>query len=106
MLIQLFSIIICDRFDHSGDTFQPSDDRGRNQVTRLLRDFGEKGITRLSLDETDHGLLVVGANDGVALPMPNLATFFDTRRPFRNRPAMRDLPTSVSAATQLLRRFF
>ena len=98
MLSKLFPIIISDRFDQGGDTFQPSDDRRRNQITRLLRDFDENSVTRLPLDEADDGLLVVGADNGVALPMPNLPTFVDIHRPFRDRPAIDDLPTSVSSA--------
>ena len=72
MLSKLFPIIISDRFDQGGDTFQPSDDRRGNQITRLLRDFGENRVTRLPLDEADDGLLVVGADNGVALPAHQL----------------------------------
>jgi hypothetical protein len=68
MLSKLFAIIIGDRFDQGGDTFQPSDDRRRNQITRLLRDFGENSVTRLPLDEAGDGLLVVGADNGVVIP--------------------------------------
>ena len=99
MLSKFFPIIIGDGFDQGGDTFQPSDDRRRHKITRLLRNFGENSVTRLPLDEADNGLFVVGANDRVTLPMSYLAAFIDTRRTFRNGPAIRDLPTSVSPAT-------
>ena len=86
MLSKLFSILIGDRFDQSGDTFQPSDDRRTNYVSRLLRDFGENSVTRLSLDETNDGLFVIGANDGVAKNATAGATVAPTAAPApRNR---------------------
>ena len=50
-------------------------------------------------------MLVVGADNGIALPMPNLKAFFDIRRPFGNRPAIYDLPTPVSPAAILFAPF-
>ena len=96
MIRKPLTIAISDRFDQQGDTLQSLDDRRAYQVTRLLRDFGKNSVTRLSLDETGNGLLMVGADNDGALRVPELTTFFDIRRAFENRPGPNDLPTPVS----------
>jgi hypothetical protein len=44
-------------------------------------------------------LFVVSADNGVALPTPDLPTLVDIHRPLRNRPTIDILATSVLSAT-------
>ena len=106
MLSKLFPIIISDRFDQGGDTFQPSDDRRRNQITRLLRDFDENSVTRLPLDEADDGLLVVGAEmvSPSQCPTCRRLSIYNARSEIGLRSTI--CPRMSRPPPYLLRRFF
>ena len=46
------------------------------------------------------------ANDGVALPMPDMGSLFNRRGPFKNRAPMQDLTAAIMATGIALTALF
>ena len=70
-------------------------------------DLGQNGVARLTLNEAHNGVLVAGAHQRIAFPMPDLEACLNIGRPLRNSSSTNDLTTSfppapIALATLLL----
>ena len=106
MSCKLLTIIEGNRLDPRGDRFKPLDDGSAHLFRRFSLNLGHYCKTAFSLNQGDDGMLMRSANDGVALPMPDMGALFNRRGPFKNRASVRDLTAAIMATGIALTALF
>ncbi len=106
MACKLLAIIESNRLDPRGDRFKPLDDGGAHLFRRLSLSLGHYCKTAFPLNQGDDGMLMRSANDGIALPMPDMGALFNRRGPFKNQAPVRDLTAAIMATRLALTALF
>ncbi len=77
-----------------------------NLFRRLSLNLGHQYKTAFSLNQGDDDMLMLSANEGVALPMPDMGALFNRLGPFKNRAMARDLTMAIMATVIALTALF
>ena len=91
---ELFAVVVSDCFDAVGERRQHASAGLHDGVGGLVRQLGELGVFRASLDVRHDGAFVIGTDYGVGLPVSDAAFCGDNGRSLINVDAVRNQPTT------------
>ena len=94
---KLLAVVVGERFHPWGIGPKAFNDGLAYQLRGFVGHLGNNGVSTLALNHRHNSSLVIGSNDGVALPVADLLSGFNVSGSLTQGTPVRDLSPSVSA---------